>query len=85
MNSTTISNHLKCELRQSLHRIKVHTSNDKGSGTDANIILDLKVKRKGDDVTMDRCNGLFIDNHGNDRKRGQIDKYFHKEFGKLIK
>ena len=81
LNNPTISQPLECEVRKSLHRIKLHTSTTFKSGTDADISLNLKVKKKDIDEPFEEC--LFeVKNHGNDRERGQTDIYFAKDLGK---
>lgn len=82
LNSASIStSSLSCQYRKSLHRIKIHTSNEIWAGTDSTILLDLKVMEKKTNKLLGECKDLLIDNYGDDRERSQIDYYFSGDYG----
>ena len=75
---------LSCQFRKSLHRIKIHTSNEDWAGTDATVLLDLRIRETRTDKLLEECEGLLIDNYGNDHERGAIDFYFSGDYGNIL-
>ena len=85
MNSASISrSSLVCQYGKSLHRIKVHTSNEAQSGTSSKILFGLKLKEKTTDMVLHECRSLLLSNHGSEFIRGQIDHFFSNDFGMYL-
>jgi len=74
--------HGKCTSKSSVYKIKTHTSNRLGSGTDHNVRMTLKVfENEKDEKPKKECQTNWLDNAGNDRERGDTDIYGGEDLG----
>jgi len=74
--------HGKCTSKSSVYKIKTHTSNVSGSGTDHNVRMTLRVfENEKDDKPKKECQTNWLDNYGNDRVTGNTDTYGGEDLG----